>query len=316
MTTNNPNQTNDSKDTAASFENTPTKTPMRWVLTAAGVAFALFVVAAAGFALTKGPDEAIAADVELTTTTTLAEIEETTTTTVAETADDEEGTDEPVVEEPAVEEDAEEPAPEPEPEPEPTPAQLAIDDAVDVGNTGSGTFTIHNYGDLSLSINTVNAPPTLTFSDFPAVLGGKSSVEIDVTVDTSGFAFGDYELEFDVETSAGTEFVKVNGTKEAFIVELLPFNDVDVEDVVLVAHGNPVAPIKIWNNEDHEVTVSLESLHARLTLPAEYTLQPGVNVVIGTIAPWAVNPASPMNLGFKVSWWMSSEEATVLKIGQ
>jgi hypothetical protein len=77
-----------------------------------------------------------------------------------------------------------------------------------------------------------------------------------------------------------------------------------------------VAPIKIWNNEDESVEVTLESLHPRLTLPAQATLAPGVNVIIGTIVPYGIHAQTAMALNFEVSWWLGSEEATVLKFGQ
>lgn len=310
MTTNNPNEP---LDTAASFETEP----RRWApaLIGAAVAFAIFVVAIAGFALTQGTDEAVAAEVELTTTT-LAAFEDTTTTTEAPVttttvpaADeaDEEPADEPV----------EEPAEEPAPEEETQPAKLVVDDIVHVGTDGQGTFTMYNVGDEDLTITDVVAPLSISFSDMPVTMEGNTHVDIDVTVDTSGMEVGEYELNFTIDADgAGLESVTVNGEKEFFVVQLIPFNDIDVDDLTVVPHGNPAAQITMWNNEDHDVTVTIESLHARLSLPSEYVLQPGENTVIGLIAPWAVLPGNPMNLKFKVSWWLGSEEASILKIGQ
>jgi hypothetical protein len=41
-----------------------------------------------------------------------------------------------------------------------------------------------------------------------------------------------------------------------------------------------------------------------------------VNVIIGTIVPYGIHAQTAMALNFEVSWWLGSEEATVLKFGQ
>jgi hypothetical protein len=171
---------------------------------------------------------------------------------------------------------------------------LAVDDAVDVGVEGEGAFTIHNLGDEDLDMYSVTAPATVTFNDIPATIGGGDSAIVEITVDTSGFAVGPYELEIEVKSSAGSETVKVTGNRLAVIVLPPPSPDIDVQDQVVVPHLMAVAPIKIWNNEDESVEVTLESLHPRLTLPAEATLAPGVNVIIGTIAPYGIHAQTAM----------------------
>jgi hypothetical protein len=316
------NNTHDAEDTAASFE----KPARRYGLLAGFAAFALAAGLAGGYALSGGGETALAVDTTTTTASAGDSDEEAseaagTDSEPFEVDFSEDNGEETDKETPAQADDgkgSEEPAPEPEPEPkpDPDPAELAVDDTVDVGNGEEGSFTIHNLGDEDLDINSVSGPATLSFDDVPAIIGGGDSVEIGLTVDTSGLAFGAYEMEFVVKSSAGSETVKVTGTKEAVILLPPPSPDIDVQDQVVVPHLTPVAPIKIWNNEDESVKVTLESLHPRLILPAEANLAPGLNVILGTITPYAVQPANAMALNFEVSWWLGSEEATVLKIGQ
>ena len=299
------------EDTSAAFEK-PTRS---YGLLAGFAAFALAAGLTGGYLLNSSSETALAA--ESTTTTTVADAESSLEAdsdadpfAIDEGADADSEPEAEQAETPAPEED-----PEPEPEPDPDPAELAVDDVVDVGNTGEGSFTIHNIGDLPLTIESITGPAALSFSDAPVNLGGGESVEIDVTVDTSGLPFGDYEMEFDVKSSAGDESVTVVGGKFAIVVPLPPSPDVDVQDVVVVPHLAPIAPITIWNNEDYDVEVTLESLSARLTLPAEFTLVPGKNVIPGAITPIGLPAHITQNLDFEVSWWLGSEQATVVKFG-
>jgi hypothetical protein len=316
------NNTHDGEGTAASFE----KPARRYGPLAGFAAFALVAGLAGGYALSGGDETALAFE---TTTTTTASADDSDEEASGQTSgpdaepfgvdfseDNGEGSD---TDSPAqADNDGEDPSPEPEPEtePDPDPAQLAVDDAVDVGVEGEGAFTIHNLGDEDLDMYSVTAPATVTFNDIPATIGGGDSAIVEITVDTSGFAVGPYELEIEVKSSAGSETVNVTGNRLAVIVLPPPSPDIDVQDQVVVPHLMAVAPIKIWNNEDESVEVTLESLHPRLTLPAQATLAPGVNVIIGTIVPYGIHAQTAMDLNFEVSWWLGSEEATVLKFGQ
>jgi hypothetical protein len=318
----------DATQTSTRFE----KPRRRWGLTAAFVAFTLLAGLAAGFAFGRGGGDTVATD-EVAASTTTA----TSTTLPAEpaagypdlsgfdhgsplTAAQIDAVDQQQQQQADTPEATPQPAPQAPPEeppaPAPAPAELVVPASIEVDGSGNGSFEISNPGDGDLDITSVTSGyPELTIGDVPTTVTGGGSATVDIEVDISGYPAGAYELGFQVNSSAGSAVVAVTGTK-TFLIVLPLVADLDIPAAIVVPHNVPVMPLKITNNEDFDVTINLQSQHARLTAPAQATLVPGDNVVLLTIAPWAVNPANVMQMTLEVSWLLSSQEVTVIKHGQ
>lgn len=185
----------------------------------------------------------------------------------------------------------------------PADALMALPSEVTV-EEGKATIEVSNLGELPLEIYLVDVNDNpIEVGDVATEVGGYSSSDVELTVDTSGLPMGDYEMTVSISTNDGVGNVKVKGSKLFVFIPMLP--DLDIEDSYVVPHLVNHVQLQIVNNETHDVTVTLSSDDARLDFPDEVELEPGDNDVLVLVQAlplhWSVIDILELKVGYGVT---------------